>query len=122
LHGQESAGYEVMKALAREQLAVGLSAVIDAVNPFDWVRSAYQQIAADCDTPALFIVTSCADRALHRRRVEERHAAGLKSITWEEVERKIDYYEPFTGDALTLDAGNPVDQNLAAAVSYVQRP
>jgi len=115
------AGYEVMKALAREQLAVGLSAVIDAVNPFDFVRSAYQQIAADFETPALVIVTSCEDRILHRRRVDERHRAGLKRITWEEIERQIDYYEPFTGDALTLDAANSMDRNIAAAVSYVLR-
>src|SRR5688500_14562361 len=39
------AGYEVMKALAGLQLGAGLSAVVDAVNPFDFVRDAYSEIA-----------------------------------------------------------------------------
>ena len=114
------AGYEVMKTLAREQLSAGLSALIDAVNPFSFVRSAYQQIAADFDSPYLFIATTCTDRALHCRRAEERHASGLKKITWAGVEHQMAYYEPFTGEALTLDAGNSLHQNIAAAVSHVR--
>lgn len=35
-----------MKALAEEQLATGLSVVVDAVNPFAFVRQAYIDIAA----------------------------------------------------------------------------
>lgn len=115
----DKAGYEVMKALAAEQLAVGTAVVIDAVNPFHFVRQAYLDIAAAHAAPVAVIITRCSDVATHRRRIEARHNAGLKAIDWAGVERQMDYYEPFAGDALTLDAMDPVAATLAAALAYV---
>lgn len=113
------AGYEVMKALAREQLSIGLSAVVDAVNPFDIVRQAYAEIAAEESARVSVIVTLCSDVGVHQQRVEQRHASGAKSIDWDGVRRQIAYYEPFTGDCLVLDAMDRADENVAKAIGYV---
>jgi predicted kinase len=113
-------GYEVMKALARNDLGAGRSVVIDAVNPFDFVRRAYFDLAAEAHAHVSVIVTVCSDRDLHQLRVESRRARGEKSIDWPGVERQIDYYEPFAGECLVLDAVDPADENCAAAVSYVR--
>lgn len=120
LHEQGIPGYEVMKALAREQVAAGLSAVIDAVNPFRFVRQAYVDIAAEFGAPIAFVMTVCSDRVAHRQRVEERHRSGIKDITWARVERQIAYYEPVDGGALTLDSMNASEGNVLAACDYVR--
>ena len=113
-------GYEVMKALARNDLAAGRSVVIDAVNPFEFVRRAYFDLAAEAHARVSVIVTVCSDRDAHHRRIESRRARGEKSIDWPGVERQIDYYEPFAGECLVLDAVEPANENCASAVSYVR--
>ena len=116
-HRPDIVGYEIMKALARENLVLGLSVVIDAVNPFAFTRAAYVEIAAASSTQVVFIVTECSNAVVHRERVEGR----AKPLTWSEVERQIDYYEPFVGEALRLDAVDDHEQNVAAAVGGVRR-
>lgn len=66
------------------------------------------------------ILAVCGDRAVHRSRIEERHAAGLKAIDWSGVERQMSYYEPHDGDALRLDAMDSLVDNISAAVSFVR--
>lgn len=112
-------GYAVLRALAHEQLAAGLSVVVDAVNPFRWERQAYFDIAAGRGARVAVIATACADAAEHRRRVEERHSAGLSSADWAEVRRQVGYYEPFDGEALRLDAMDGAAANVRAAIAYV---
>ena len=34
--------------------------------------------------------------------------------------RQLDYYEPFAGEALTLDAVRGADENIEAAMAYVE--
>ena len=120
-HRPDIAGYAVMKALAREQLALGLSAVIDAVNPFVFVRDEYAAMARDASTPMVVIETVCSDPVLHRQRVEDRQRRGIKAITWDGVEHQQRYYEPHTSDVLRLDSVEPIDRNVALALAHVAR-
>jgi predicted kinase len=112
-------GYELMKALAREDLNAGRSVVVDAVNPFRFVRQAYRDLGDATHTGTSVIVTQCSDVALHRRRIEARHDRGEKGIDWAGVEIQIGYFERFEGECLVLDAVDPASENCAAAVSYV---
>ena len=114
-------GYGIMRTLAEEQLVNGLSAVIDAVNPFETVRQAYSDIATKHGSTTLFISTYCSDQQVHRQRVEHRRAKGHKAIDWAGVERQISYYEPHLGECLALDAVEPVATNVSTAVAYVAR-
>lgn len=43
------AGFEVMKALARNELGTGRSVVVDAVNPFPFVRQGRPPLRANVD-------------------------------------------------------------------------
>ncbi len=108
------AGYEAMKALADLQLSAGLSVVVDAVNPFAFVRDAYADIAARHAATLIVLVTECSDRALHRARVETR-----AKQPWSEVERQQGYWEPYEGEALRLDAAEDAAANTQRAVAYV---
>ena len=116
-HGKT--GYELMKALAATQLDAGLHVVIDAVNPFAWVRHEYAAIADAHGAPLRVIVTTCSDEALHRRRVDDRFAAGRKRLDWSGVEHQVAYYEPYEGEGLRLDAADGVEANVAAATAFV---
>jgi predicted kinase len=113
------AGYEAMKALAEEHLRLGLHVVIDAVNPFAWERDEYFEMARRRGERVRVIRTICSDVALHQQRIAERHAAGLKAITWEGVERQIAYYEPYDGPTLDLDAVDDLEANVLRALDYV---
>ncbi len=111
-------GYAVMRAVSGEQLAAGLSVVVDAVNPFRWERQAYFDAAAEHGARVAVIATACADAAEHRRRIEARYSVGLSSADWAEVLRQTGYYEPFDGEALRLDATEEAAANVRAAVAY----
>ena len=112
-------GYELMKALTRNEVRSGRSVVVDAVNPFQFVRQAYLDLAEENLTAAFVIVTTCSDLSIYRHRVSQRHVHGEKDIDWSGVERQIGYYEPFEGTCLILDASNALDENRASAVTYV---
>lgn len=113
-------GFEVMKSLARTNLALGLSVVVDAVHPFESVRQDYLKIAQERSAAATTILTTCSDPAVHRRRVEDRRRRGEKEIDWAGVQRQIDYYELPDHPGLVLDALDDVEQNVAAAVGRVE--
>ena len=112
-------GYEVMKALAANELDAVRGVVIDAVNPFRFVRQAYFDLASGNRAPVSVIVTVCSDVEVHRRRIESRRARGEKGIDWAGVERQIGYYEQYEGECLVLDAVDSPDDNCASATAYV---
>jgi len=109
-------GFEVMKALAALQLEAGLHAVIDAVNPFAWVRQSYRGIAAANEAAFVVVATYCSDSELHRARVAKRLPA---KIDWDGVMRQVDDYEAPEGEMLHLDAVYDEAENVRAAVDYV---
>ena len=115
-HRPDIVGFELMKTVAREQLALDMPVVIDAVNPFQWVRDQYGEIAAAAAKPFAVIATTCNDVEVHRSRVERRYERGEKQITWSGVERQIAYYEPPTNPAIALDATDSLEENAAAAL------
>ena len=109
-------GYEVMKALAATELGSGRSVVIDAVNPFAFVRHAYFDLASAAGCQVRVIVTTWGDEAVHRERVSRRTGEGM--LDWREVERQRAYYEPYRGEALHLDAGEAANLNCMRAITY----
>ena len=112
-------GFELMKTVTREQLALGTSVIIDAVNPFEWVREQYAEIAAAASTPLVIISTVCSDQGVHRSRIGGRHKRGVKVVTWDGVEKQASYYEPPSSASLTLDAVLPLDENVERALSLL---
>ncbi|MCF8482289.1 MAG: AAA family ATPase [Rhodospirillum sp.] len=68
-------GYEVAYALARDNLALGLSVLADSVNPLPLTRQAWRSVAEDVGVSPLQVEFVCSDPAIHRTRVESRAAA-----------------------------------------------
>ena len=117
------AAYEVAVALADEQLRLGHSVIIDAVNPVEAARAAWRDLAAKHRADLKIIECVCADEATHRQRIEARirNINGMPEIPWSRVLQRRAEYEPWTDQRLTLDTsiGTP-GKLLAEALAHVR--
>lgn len=118
------AAYKVVQALAAENLALGFSVIIDAVNPVEAAHDMWRQLAIEHDVPHIFIEVMCSDQAIHRKRIEARvrGIAGMSELTWAHVQDRIHEFEPWSDDRLTLDSsGTAPDTLVARAIEYVSK-
>jgi predicted kinase len=117
------ASYLVLEALAEDQLRLGHSVIIDAVNPVKAARAIWRALAVRSAADLRIVECVCRDEALHRRRVEARVRGipGLPELTWDRVERRKGAYDPWTEARLTLETDALAPEMLIAqAVTYVR--
>jgi predicted kinase len=98
-------GYLTGYALAADQLRVGISTVVECVNPLRTTREAWHQVAVEHHCWIIEVELICSDQDEHRRRVESRSSdiAGLILPTWQQVRERR--YEPWDRDHLLIDTG-----------------
>jgi predicted kinase len=116
------AAYDLAATLARSQLSLGQSAVVDAVNSIELVRAWWRDMAAEFGVPRPLIECVCSDEDLHRRRVERRNRnmdGFIYEPSWADVEARSAEYEPCTEERLVLDAVRRLDDNVRGAVEYI---
>lgn len=99
----DAPGYVVGHAVARDQLAVGLDVVVEAVNALEARRAAWRDVGRRAGAHVVEVEVTCSDIDEHRRRVESREPdlEGLRQPTWAEVVARE--HEPWTDDHLLLD-------------------
>lgn len=85
-------------------------------------RTRWRSLADAAGAQFRVIVCTCSDRELHQARLEGRtrgipgwHEGG----SWANVERRLAEFPPWTGEVLTIDAVQPLEQNLATVLQYV---
>jgi predicted kinase len=90
-------GYAVVHRLAALQLRLGLTVVVDAVNPVEPARAGWRLLASEYGVPLRFVEVRCSDLAAHRARVETRRLtdADYTDLDWAAVERRMAEYEPW---------------------------
>jgi predicted kinase len=116
------AAYVVAQALAEEHLRLGLSVLIDAVNPVEAPRAAWRKLGTKYRTDLKIIECVCVDQTTHRRRIEARMRGieGMAEVTWAGVEKRRSEYEAWSDARLTLDtSAQPTERLLAEAISYL---
>lgn len=120
-HATGLAAYLAVRDQAREQLALGRSVVVDAVNGVEPARRLWRELARERRVRLRVVELVCADAREHRRRVERRAAPTppLPKPSWEEVLRRE--YAPWRGRLLTLDTTRPVRENVRRAVAQLRR-
>ncbi|MFJ6196268.1 AAA family ATPase [Micromonospora sp. NPDC092111] len=118
--GPGLAAYEAVAGLAEVQLALGLSVVVDAVNPVAGARGLWRDLADRAGVPLRLVEVHCGDEAEHRRRVEARGAAAPDplTLTWEQTLVRRAEYEPLIGARLVVDTAVAVDP-LPALLGYL---
>jgi predicted kinase len=108
------AAYAAAAAVTENQLRLGHSVVVDAVNSHPEPRAMWQALATGygCEMPVVEV--RCSDHDLHRERLERRAAdpAGPPPVTWDAVERAREAYTPWTDDRLVVDAAGDFEANV----------
>jgi predicted kinase len=98
-----TAGYIAGYALARDQLGVGVTVVVECVNPLKVTRDAWKSVADQQRAWLLDVELVCSDPDEHRSRVENRSVdvPGLILPSWREVLDRE--YEEWDRDRLVID-------------------
>lgn len=125
--GSGRAAYDVMTALAADQLALGQPVVLDSVATTETIRAPWRGAAAHHAAPMCVIECVCSDEHLHRSRIElrRRDIPGWYELSWSDVQDARTRYEPWpherlSGGHLVLDAVNSLDANVATALAFTR--
>jgi predicted kinase len=110
--GHRSVGWSVLSALARAQLRMGGSAVLDGVAR-DPEVAAMRALAVEEGAGSLVVMTGCADAAVHRSRVEgrQRQIPNWYELDWDHVETARKAWVPPRDVDLVLGATDAVTLN-----------
>jgi hypothetical protein len=117
--GHRVVGWSILTALARSQLRLGYSAILDGVARAPQVAQC-AAVAASESARLVVVSTRCSDRQLHQSRVEgrEREIPNWYELTWDRVEPALDTWaEPEQAD-LRLDSTDPWDETRARLAAY----
>ena len=116
------AAYVVVEALADRSLANGLDAIVDAVNSVDEARDMWRELARKRGARLAIIECTITDRAVHEARLAARERGlAIPEPSWEDVQRRATEWVPWPEPHLTLDAANPLEDNVARALDHVDR-
>ena len=114
------AAYLVAEALASEQLKLGLSVIIDAVNSVTEARAMWINLAQKHH--ARLIMLECVlEPALHRERIEARtrNLYGFPEVTWEDIENRRREYAEWAQERLVIDTAKSIEANLDEIMQYI---
>ena len=115
-------GYELLTTLAERQLQLGQSVILDSVAGAESIRAQWRDLAAKYTATWRVIECQCSDNSVQRSRLStrERGIPGWHELEWAEVERVAAYYAPWQEQRLILDSVNPLADNIAAALRYLE--
>jgi predicted kinase len=116
--------YLVAEALANEQLKLGISVIIDAVNGVKEAWAMWEELAKKNNTKLVVIECICSDKKIHQRRIEKRvrNLHGIPEVKWEDVENRGKEYLPWGKPHLVLDTIQDQSANLEKAIKYIKHP
>ncbi len=117
------AAYRVVEAIAAENLKLGLSVIVDAVNPVEEARQMWRDLGTLFRAPVCFIECFCSDDQIHKTRIEKRvrSIAGMPEITWEQVQERKAEYQDWHDVRLRLDTASEAPEILIVrAMDYLQ--
>ncbi|HJW42592.1 MAG TPA: ATP-binding protein [Rhizomicrobium sp.] len=116
------AAYSVCRSLAAEQLKIGLSVVIDAVNAHQDAREIWLELARQLATRLTLVECVCPDEELHRARVLSRirNLPHYPELTWAIVEETKARYTPWEIDKLRLSTDEASASLIDRALDYIR--
>ena len=114
------AAYFVAEALAAEQLKVGMSVIIDAVNPVKEAREMWRNLATKFGAQRI-VIECLLDSHLHKTRIESRirNMPGMPEVTWNDVENRRQEYVAWEEPRLVLDTAGNIQSNVERALNYI---
>ncbi|TDS75890.1 AAA family ATPase [Amnibacterium kyonggiense] len=115
------AAYEVVRAAAEQNLALGADVIVDAVNDSEPARETWVRAARATGAELVVAVLELGDRAAHRARLEGRVRPfeRIPEPAWTAVEALIARSAPWGPEVLRLDAALPPDELARSALAQV---
>jgi predicted kinase len=115
-------GYEILTALAADNLELGRSVLLDSVCWTRQIRQRWLGLATTYQAAYRPIEVICSDDNLHRRRVElrDRSGDGLPEVDWSRVEEARLRYEAWDMPHLRLDSVGSLEALVSEAIAYVR--
>ena len=111
------AAYAVVGAMAEQNLALGMTVVVDAVNAVGEAKTFWIELARRTGARLLAIETILSDRGLHRERLAGRiHDHAFDEPTWEAVVLRRDEWVAWPFAPLVVDSAEPFELNVARAL------
>ena len=106
-------GWSIIWNVTVAQLRAGRSVILDGVARQPEVDKS-RDVAKACDASFFVVLCTINDSDLHRQRIAERVRGipGWPELTWEEVQRSRDGWQPPVGADLVLSADESFDANL----------
>jgi predicted kinase len=116
------AAYEAVRAAAQQNLALGNTVVVDAVNDSEPARETWRRAARATDRPLRFVLLALEDADEQRRRLTGRLRghAHLPEPAWSRVEQVARGYADWAGDEVVrVDADAPPNTVLERVLALV---
>jgi predicted kinase len=115
------AAYAVVGAMAEDNLALGATVVVDAVNAVGEAKTFWIELARRLDTRLLAIEAVLSDGAVHRSRLAGRvRELAIAEPTWEAVVLRRDEWVAWPFAPLVVDSIEPLDDNVARILDAVR--
>jgi predicted kinase len=116
-----AAWFGLLRTLVTRQLMLGQDAVVDDLVASEDQAAAWRDTAARFSARLFLIECICSDEAIHRQRIEGRTRGnpGWREVGWDHVERMRAELTPLTVDQPTLDAMEPVADNLRCVLEHI---
>src|SRR5438477_8401197 len=114
--------YELMFALVREQLSLGLSVVVDTPLTYRTTYEQCKELAKAFQTPMLVVHCQCPPE-VQRRRLEGRKGkvSEFQITSWEEWMQWKPRFENFDDGGCVIDTSNPLDDSLAKVMRTIHQ-
>ncbi len=111
--GRRTVGWSILWSLAREQLRLGSSVVLDGVARQPEVVRA-REVAGEERVESLVLMTACEDAAVHRSRVDgrQRGIPDWYELDWVHVAQARASWEAPSDVDLVLPATDPLEDNV----------
>ncbi len=112
--------YELMFALAREQLRLGLSVVVDTPLTYRTTYEQCKELAKTFHAHMLVVHCQCPPE-VQKRRLEGRKGkvSEFQITSWEEWEQWKPRFEEFDDEGCIIDTSNPMDESLAKVMRSI---
>ncbi len=113
--------YELMVGLARDNLTLGLSVVLDSPAGYRTFREQVEQLARSAKADLKLIECICTNEGLLRDRIENRgqDLPEYRTRDWETYQRDRAQFERLAGPRLIVDTAEPLQLNVRKVLNYL---
>ncbi len=113
--------YELMVGLARDNLTLGLSVVLDSPAGYRTFREKVEQLARSAKADLKLIECICTNEGLLRDRIENRgqELPEYRTRDWETYQHDRAQFERLAGPRLIVDTAEPLQLNVRKVLNYL---